>query len=115
MSPDDPGLQGVVPFRFHCHRCGHCCTAGEGHVWLEEGEVERLAAHHGCTPEAFERSHVRVVPDPVDGRLRASLLERDGRCSLLEKPCERSRCCLDDRRAADSALQAPSRARAHST
>ena len=85
----DPGLAGVVPFRFSCHRCGHCCTGGEGHVWLEDGESEAMAAALGIDHEAFERLHVRAVPDPREpGRLRRSLREQDegrgGRCTLLE-------------------------------
>ncbi|MGD2019334.1 MAG: hypothetical protein PVJ89_14525, partial [Planctomycetota bacterium] len=52
LGLEDPGLGGVVPFRFSCHRCGRCCTGGEGHVWLEEGEVEGMAAALGMTPEA---------------------------------------------------------------
>lgn len=80
----DPGLEGVVPFRFHCHRCGHCCTAGEGYVWLEEAELEGLAAARGTTIEVFLRDYVRSVPDPRTGELRPSLLEQGGRCVLLE-------------------------------
>ena len=90
----DPGLDGVVPFRFACHRCGHCCSGGTGHVWLEEGEAARLAARLGMSEEAFQRRHVRVVPDPRTGALRPSLRKREegvgqtggagGRCSLLE-------------------------------
>ena len=79
-----------MPFRFACHRCGHCCTGGEGHVWLEPGEAERLAEGLGLTPEAFERSCVRQVPDPRTGELRPALREGlpgtpgAGRCVLLE-------------------------------
>ncbi len=86
---DDPGLSGVVPFRFDCHRCGHCCTGGAGHVWVEEGEVAALAARLGLSSEAFAQRHLRRVADPGDGRLRLSLREREhgdagGRCALLE-------------------------------
>lgn len=87
----DPGLAGVVPFRFQCHRCGHCCTGGEGAVWLAEGEVEAMAARLGMTPAAFRAAHVRTLPDPRSGELRESLRERPessggsgGRCVLLE-------------------------------
>tara|TARA_R110002126_G_scaffold64513_9_gene165195 strand:- start:9627 stop:10472 length:846 start_codon:yes stop_codon:yes gene_type:complete len=84
----DPGLEGIVPFTFDCHRCGRCCTAGAGHVWLAEGESERMAARLGMEHAAFERLHVRTVAGP-DGELRRSLRERHegdhgGRCSLLE-------------------------------
>lgn len=85
---NDPGLAGVVPFRFECHRCARCCSGGSGYVWLEKGELERMAARLGQTPEAFEREYVRWVPDPEDGTLRASLREEGGsdsggRCRLL--------------------------------
>ncbi|MEM9801577.1 MAG: YkgJ family cysteine cluster protein [Planctomycetota bacterium] len=85
----DPGLDGVVPFRFSCHRCGRCCSAGEGHVWLAEGEVERMAATRGMSEDAFRAQFVRTVPDPRrEGRLAEALRERSegegGRCSLLE-------------------------------
>jgi len=81
----DPGLGGVVPFTFGCHRCGHCCTHGNGHVWLASGEAERLAAHLGQSAEAFRQRHVRTVPNPATGALQESLRERpDGRCPLLE-------------------------------
>lgn len=86
----DAGLQGVVPFRFSCHRCGHCCTGGEGRVWLEAGEAERMADALGMTVGAFHDLHVRTVPDPSRPEgVRESLRERadgggGGRCTLLE-------------------------------
>ncbi|MFT5050808.1 MAG: Fe-S-cluster containining protein [Chlamydiales bacterium] len=91
----DPGLEGVVPFRFACHRCGHCCTAGSGHVWLREGELDRMARALDMTPAAFGERYVRQVPDPRTGELRSALRERaaagpgssgdaGGACALLE-------------------------------
>lgn len=84
----NPGLEGVVPFRFSCHRCGHCCSGGAGYVWLEEGEAERMAQRLGVSLAAFEQEHVRVVPHPETGALRQSLREDSswdsgGRCRLL--------------------------------
>jgi Fe-S-cluster containining protein len=91
LRPDaarEPGLAGVVPFRFACHRCGHCCTGGAGYVWLAEGESARMAQLLGLDRAAFEARFVRTVPDPRTGALRQSLRERDegagGRCALLE-------------------------------
>jgi Fe-S-cluster containining protein len=95
MSPSTPpeaGLAGVVPFRFACHRCGHCCSGGSGHVWVEEDEVERLARRVGSEREAFARTHLRTVNDPTSGRPRLALRERrssgggesGGACVLLE-------------------------------
>lgn len=79
----------VVPFSFTCQRSGRCCTGGEGHVWLAEGEAERLASALSMTTATFREHHVRTVPDPREpGRLRETLRERDegdgGRCTLLE-------------------------------
>jgi len=80
----DPGLDAVVPFHFGCQRSGRCCTAGEGHVWLEEGEAESMASVLGMDPEAFAERFLRQVPDPKSGRLRISLRDDHGRCVLLE-------------------------------
>ncbi|MEZ5978154.1 MAG: YkgJ family cysteine cluster protein [Planctomycetota bacterium] len=85
--PPDPGLRGVKPFRFECHRCGNCCTHGDGHVWLAPGEDARLAAVLGLELDAFRRRHVRTVVDPRSGELREALREEpegSGRCALLE-------------------------------
>ena len=88
MSSSDPGLEGVVPFRFDCHRCGNCCTAGAGAVWLEEGEAQAMATRLGMSVEAFEQRYVRSLRDPRSGEWRSSLREREegagGRCVLLE-------------------------------
>ena len=43
-----------------------------------------MAARLDMTVEAFEVRFVRTVPDPVDGKLRTSLVEEGGRCALLE-------------------------------
>lgn len=88
-APTEPGLAGVVPFRFGCHRCARCCTAGEGHVWLAEGEVERIAAALGAEAGAFRARYVRTVTDPRNGEVREALREEvdregRGRCVLLE-------------------------------
>lgn len=89
-APLDPGLRAAVPFTFQCQRSGHCCTHGEGYVWVEPGEVATLAAAKGMDETAFRARHVRTVLDPLRGELRLSLTESaelppgNGRCSLLE-------------------------------
>jgi len=85
----DPGLDGVRPFRFDCHRCGHCCTHGDGFVWLAEGEDAALARAKGLDLAAFRARFVRTVTDPATGELREALREVDdgraeGRCVFLE-------------------------------
>jgi Fe-S-cluster containining protein len=86
----DPGLAGVRPFRFECHRCGRCCTAGEGYVFLAPGEDAALAEALGLELEVFRRLHVREVQHPRSGARVEALREApnlppgNGRCSLLE-------------------------------
>jgi len=76
----DPGLSGSVPFRFSCTRCGHCCSGGSGHVWIEEHEIAGLAAALGTSPERFAARHVRRVGERWSLREEASA---GGRCALL--------------------------------
>jgi uncharacterized protein len=86
----DPGLSGVVPFRFACHRCARCCSAGTGYVWVEDDECDALAGALGMSAGAFVARHLRRVRDPHDGRERLALREahgdgsgdHGGRCSL---------------------------------
>lgn len=81
----DRGLDGAVPFRFACSRCGHCCSGGDGYAWLAEREVEPLARALGMDAGSFVALHVREAADPRDGTRRLALRERaDGRCTLLE-------------------------------
>ena len=85
----DPGLSAAVPFRFACHRCGHCCTGGAGFVWVEDDELPALAAAKGMDGDDFVRTFVKRVRDPKTGRMRLSLREREtggsgGPCALLE-------------------------------
>lgn len=72
-------MSAAPDFVFHCHRCGLCCRAGHGRVWIDADAVAELAAACGESQAAFLAR--RVVE--VDGRL--SLREgRDGCCVLLE-------------------------------
>lgn len=86
----DPGLAGIVPFRFQCQRSGRCCTGGTGYIWVERDELHGLAQAAGYADEEFERRFVRTVQDPRTGQQRLSLREQasDGgsgaACALLE-------------------------------
>lgn len=33
--------------RFHCTRCGNCCTGAPGYVWVEPGEMAEIARFLG--------------------------------------------------------------------
>ena len=65
--------------RFECTQCGACCSGDPGYVWVDQTEIEGMAADLGLELDAFERKFVRKVgPD-------RSLLEYDnGDCILLD-------------------------------
>jgi len=48
--------------RFQCTQCGNCCTGAPGYVWVNQQEIEALAAAVGETDLAvFEAKYVRKV------------------------------------------------------
>ncbi|MGE0757091.1 MAG: YkgJ family cysteine cluster protein [Pirellulaceae bacterium] len=48
--------------RFQCTQCGDCCTGAPGYVWVNQEEIQSLAAAIGATDMAeFERTYVRPV------------------------------------------------------
>ncbi|HWE38686.1 MAG TPA: YkgJ family cysteine cluster protein [Isosphaeraceae bacterium] len=65
---------------FECTRCGACCTGAPGYVWVDSGEIDRLAAQLGLDVAAFVRRYVRQVGD------RLSLIERpNGDCVFWDR------------------------------
>ena len=56
--------------RFQCTGCGDCCTGAPGYVWVNQAEIDALAARLEMTPAAFERKFVREIG------VRRSLKER---------------------------------------
>jgi len=55
--------------RFQCTQCGHCCTGAPGYVWVNQKEIESLAALLHLEVEEFEKRYVRRVG------IRKSLIE----------------------------------------
>jgi Fe-S-cluster containining protein len=47
--------------RFKCSGCGDCCTGSPGYVWVNQAEIDAMAAHLEMTPAAFEKKFVRQV------------------------------------------------------
>jgi Fe-S-cluster containining protein len=47
--------------RFKCTGCGDCCTGSEGYVWVNQAEIDAMAAHLEMTSAAFEKKHVRDI------------------------------------------------------
>jgi Fe-S-cluster containining protein len=98
--------------RFECTRCGACCTGGHGFVWLDDGDIVRIAAHLGVALDDFGRRYVRRIGEHY------ALLEspKDGACVFLSG----ERCSIYDARPAqcrrfpfwDRVLESPERWRA---
>jgi uncharacterized protein len=71
--------------RFRCTGCGACCTGAPGYVWVNEAEIEALAAALHLDVQTFEKKYVRVVDD------RKSLIEfANGDCVFFDP--ERRNC-----------------------
>jgi uncharacterized protein len=77
--------------RFRCTGCGGCCTGAPGHVWVNQGEIEAIAALVGLDAEQFEARFVRRVG------LRKSLVELPGGDCVFFDPTAR-RCAIYRRR-----------------
>lgn len=60
--------------RFHCFRCGRCCTGKPGHVWVSGEEVRRLAARLETSVAAFRSRYTRRVT--INGKRHTSLTEK---------------------------------------
>jgi hypothetical protein len=48
--------------RFKCTQCGDCCTGAPGYVWVNQAEIEAIAADIGeGDVDAFEDQYVRKI------------------------------------------------------
>ncbi len=56
---------------FECTGCGQCCTGAPGYIWVNEEEIEQIAAHLHLSTQEFADRFLRRVK---------------GRFSLLERP-----------------------------
>ncbi len=69
---------------FQCTGCGNCCSGDPGVVWVNQEEIEQIAAYTGMTETELRLRNTRRV-----GR-QISLTERDnGDCSFLDKGSRR--------------------------
>ena len=65
--------------RFKCTECGDCCTGAPGYVWVNQEEIDALAARLDMTVAEFERRYVVRVG------VRRTLKERKNYdCVLLD-------------------------------
>ena len=65
--------------RFQCSQCGDCCSGEPGYVWLDQDEIDAMAAEMAMDSKDFERKFVRKVG--VDRSLNEY---PDGDCILLD-------------------------------
>ena len=79
--PNEPWY--AAGLRFQCTGCGNCCTGAPGHVWVNQAEIEALAAHLGTTIDEFEARYVRPVG------IRRSLVEFPNGDCAASTPCGR--------------------------
>jgi Fe-S-cluster containining protein len=65
--------------RFTCTQCGNCCSGPEGYVWVNQEELEQIAAYLGKSIGEVKLEHARPV-----GK-RTSLKEfANGDCTFLD-------------------------------
>lgn len=65
--------------RFQCTGCGDCCTGEPGHVWVNQAEIEAMAALLEVPLAQFQERFVRLVG------IRKSLIELDsGDCIFFD-------------------------------
>lgn len=94
MPPPEPG--NIRPpwyqngLHFTCTQCGNCCGGAPGYVWVEDHEIQAIAAYLGIDPAEFRRQHTRRAGP------RRSLHEHpDGDCVFLERlPNGKSACAI---------------------
>lgn len=58
--------------RFTCSQCGDCCTGAPGYVWVNQAEVEAMAAELQMEVEKFRDEYTRKIG------IRYSLKELSG-------------------------------------
>lgn len=46
---------------FQCTGCGQCCTGGPGYIWVNEEEIQEIAAHLKLSVEDFSAKYLRKV------------------------------------------------------
>lgn len=58
-TPETPWFADGL--QFSCTGCGGCCTGAPGYVWVNDAEIDALAAHFGMNFDEFEAAFVRQV------------------------------------------------------
>ena len=69
LSQAPPWYRDGLEFR--CTQCGDCCR-GDGYVWVDEAQIERIASHLSISREEMGRRYLRRVGNSVSLRDNAS-------------------------------------------
>ncbi len=70
---------------FECTGCGKCCTGAPGYVWVNEQEIQEMAAFLKMTIEEFSLRYLRLVK----GRLSLKERPQNYDCVFLkDKKCQ---------------------------
>ncbi len=78
--------------RFKCTQCGDCCTGAPGYVWVNQAEIEGIAAELGESDvEAFEDEYVQkgwhsTQPPRVSQRRLRFLRYRKSKMHGVQRP-----------------------------
>lgn len=72
--------------KFACTGCGDCCTGAPGYVWVNQREIEAMAAAMKLAVDVFMREYVRMVG------IRKSLIEyANGDCVFFNNQSRQCR------------------------
>ena len=47
--------------KFKCTQCGDCCTGAPGYVWVNQAEIEAMAARMELEVDEFQKLYVRKI------------------------------------------------------
>ena len=66
MPPQDKSPAAAAPWyaeglRFKCTGCGDCCTGAPGYIWVNQAEIDALAARLEMSVAAFEAEYVMQI------------------------------------------------------
>jgi uncharacterized protein len=71
--------------RFECTGCGQCCTGTPGYIWVNDEEIQNIAAFLKLSLEEFSNRYLRRVK----GRLSLLELPKSFDCIFLkDKKCQ---------------------------